>query len=272
MKRNKTSFLRVLPLLLGVVMAMQANAHAQSVSIVSETDVTESIKAELEVVADTTAAYFKTKFSLELRVRPTVILTADRKAYAAAQGRAFGIARVEADRRAAISRAWTSGSTILMNIGSMESGYVRTRLLSHELVHQYQDLACGGASLHCRSITWIREAVADIIAVRIMEKMGIHSAAQYREDRRKDLAAAGAYPSLTELATDWNAAVSKYPPGPVYWVADMVGFDLVDRRGWESVFSLFVKLKDRELKDAFADIFGVPLDEYVSGFSPDTVR
>jgi hypothetical protein len=54
-------------------------------------------------------------------------------------------------------------------------------------------------------------------------------------------------------------------------MADMVGFDLVDRRGWESLFSVFVKLKDRELEDVFADTFGVPLHEYVSRFSSDTV-
>src|SRR6186713_1351130 len=117
MNSRKPSFLRILALLLATGMAMQAHALAQSVSFVSGTDVPESIKAELLVAADATVAYFKERFSLELRVRPTVILTGDRKAYAAAQAQAFGVAKVEADRRAAVSRAWTSGSTILMNIG-----------------------------------------------------------------------------------------------------------------------------------------------------------
>ncbi len=258
----------VLVLALSLMVGVLPTAAASPITIIAESGVSDAGKADVQAAADATLSLVRDTYGLELQRAMRVILTANTEAYSAAHVREFGVTKAEADRRARTTRGWTSGNTILMNMGNLGNRSVRTRILSHELVHQYQDQVCKGSN--CGELTWMREATADVIAARVVESVGATTLAQYREEWRTLLAEAPALPSLSELhsAQAWYAALDKYGSDVGYRTADMAGLRLLELGGQDALLGFFVKLSEGDPESAFVDAFGVSLGEFEAGFDP----
>ncbi len=246
--------------------AVPASA-APRLSIVTEKGVSDQVRAEIQAAADTTMIYFRETYGVELSRDVRVVVVPDKDSYARAHMRELRVDQGEAERRARTTAGWSRGDTILVNAGSLRNRAQRTFLISHEMVHQYQDVVCRGAK--CSQFRWLREGSGDALAALMVDRVGAWRLDQYRDLWARTIADAPGTPVLSDLHSDeaWYAALDQY--GDItYRTAGMAGLALADRQGFESLLGYYIRLDSGDAEGTFWDTFGQPLPAFEAEFNP----
>ena len=212
-------------------------------------------------------------FERELRLpRPavTVVLFPNRRSFE--QGLlTIGYEPRFARQSAAAFRAIGGATGVLVNEAALRSARwsERVQLLAHELLHCVQYAMAGG--VRGTSEQWLREGFAEIVAMQVMERLGLAPYSRLREALLAPLADVrpGTMPvRLGRLSTfpEWAAAQGRHDV-PLYSQAFVAAELLHEQHGSDAVMRYFALFASSMDKDAnFAEAFGVTLDEFDRDF------
>jgi hypothetical protein len=161
---------------------------------------------------------------------------------------------------------WQTYDVIIQNAGGLQNARRRIYNMSHEVTHKFQIEACSG---NCQKVMWIHDGTATAIGNHVVEMLGIRPLAEVKKSWIKDFHKLPERPTLKELKSkeDWFKALDKYGSEPVNQLAGLAVFNLIQEKGYESLFVYFKKINDWREEDSFKMAFGLDLNHYENEFS-----
>ena len=168
---------------------------------------------------------------------------------------------------------------LLNDDGAQPRGREWLRLIAHELAHVSQIEMAGGEG---RAEQWLAEGMAEWVAFRVLEHLGLDTMA-----RRRALAQGGikshaalvaARLDLDTLGTPRGFTVRHLREGslPTYQLAFLMADYLITRDGFDKVIDYFASFSQRQQRlDNFKRSFGQSLDAFereVLGYLKSTTR
>jgi hypothetical protein len=146
------------------------------------------------------------------------------------------------------------------------SWFTRVGLLAHELTHTLQYELAGGR--RGTSDQWLREGFAEWVAMRVVDRLGAASAADFRRDRLRQLRAtrAASAPKLAEMVTFRQLVALAARDDIAPYAQAFLAVDLlINRHGLAAMlryFELFATSRDR--LGNFTTAFGETLPSFES--------
>jgi hypothetical protein len=250
---------------LSFFLAAPAHAQGSKIKMISEAGISDEAMNNVQLGIDTTTRFFRETYGLELKNELRVILVPDKNAYATALMREAKVDQKEAERRARTTLGWSTGNAIIQNTGGIPNARRRVYNMSHEIVHAYQAQVCSG---DCAKIKWLYEGTAGVLATRIVDMCGLRPLAEHRQGWLQQLKNKASNAPLKDLKSkdDWYSALDKYGVEEAYGFAGLAVFDLVDKKGYESLFTYFRSLKDSGSQESFQRAFATDLGAYEKQF------
>lgn len=190
----------------------------------------------------------------------------------------FSLSDEEAGQVAAISGGWSGGSlhvtAVNAKAGVMDGHSDRYATTAHELFHQLQYEMSHGRDTDKTALFWLEEGSADYVGAMMAEKLGARTLARWQQGVLDDLLGAPhpARPDqLIHLEFEERKAImaKEYH---AYAMADMMTVRLLARfpeaqRG-QKLAAYFEALGEGATgEDAFAQTFGLTLDEFLQEFA-----
>lgn len=233
-------------------------ARAASVTVEADPRLAPEVVTATNRAVSAAQALFEREYGLSLDHDVRVILAGDKNDFVEALVHDGKASPVAADEKAEYALGVSGRSTIIERPGRQAKPANVVFLLCHELTHQYQAQAGRGrfAAVH-----WLSEGVADYLAARLVEEMGLGRLDGYRRHWAKTVAAVSDRPRLAWLhgRDDWNAARKRFGAGLVYRMSDLAVLELVDRKGSGALFEYFTALRDMSPEQAFEKAFELDL-------------
>jgi len=224
--------------------------------------VTAAAKADTEKGVNETIDFFKLMYGVNLNRHVKVVLVADNSSYKTALMQETGATEIEAERRAKVSVAWSSGHTIVRNTAQANDQLNNIFKISHEMVHQYQDQETGGAAMR---LEWLAEGMADVIAAHVLDRVQLMPMMEYKRMAQATIGVIKNPPSISGLGSSvgWNQALESYGSAVTYRSADMGVLLLVEKNGLPSLMEFLRDLqKNGVLADSFQKSFGVDIKTF----------
>jgi len=250
-------------------MASLTTAQTNKIQISTEPGVSDEVVASARLAADSSIRFFKETFNLELHKDIRILIVPDPETYAAMLIRESKINQKEAERRVRTTFGWSIGDQlILQNAGAPFNPNPRRRIynISHEIVHKFQRQACMD---QCSKVIWIYEGVAGAFAARVVELSGDRPLAQQKESWLQEVRKLPKRPELKELISqsDWHKGLDKYGSDPCYSFAALAVSNLIEEKGYETIFVYFKKLKDSGPEESFKKAFGIEMKGFEDEFN-----
>lgn len=245
--------------------APSADAQSGTVSVERETGVSMPAAEDVHWGVDLTLKFFRETYGIVPSQRIRIVLLPSQSAYIDALLREFKVTRIEAERRARTTSAWTQAGTILIDVGHVDSTRGRLFLVAHELVHQLQMHIAAPVSI--TQLYWMAEGMADAVAAYIVEAAGISTVEAYRRAWIEALRGRP-HPELADLADDsgWFAALDRYGSSATYRVAGLAALLLMERSGQGSLLNFFRLLPTTGASQAFLQTFSMRVEIFVEDY------
>ncbi len=200
----------------------------------------------------------------------TVFVYATREAYAAALVSTEGLVPGQAAKIAAYSVAVTDHDRLFINDADMRDLPQREWLaiIAHELAHHAQYQLSGGR--RGRSEQWLREGMADWVACRVLDRLGLTT---FRDERERALhEIAIGWPEVARKRLDlvelgrprgWEARHLQPDGHLVYRLAFLLTDDLIRQHRWSRLLDYFRAFAESDERfDEFQRAFGESLEQF----------
>ncbi|MDU2063378.1 MAG: hypothetical protein E6713_00960 [Sporomusaceae bacterium] len=240
-------------------MALAADTPVEY-QVVAEAGVDPLMVTDTDLALTETTTFCKESFGFSLAQPVTVRLLTDRTRYQQELQRIFHLDELAAARWARTTDAVSGGHLILRNAAAANSDSDRIFLVSHEMVHQYQNQIG-----FPKDAVWLVEGMADAVAVHVTEKTGRRSVDQYKARWQAMLAGAkSGSPSLAMIASrdGWAQALQTYGTQVTYRTAALMVLQLWDDYGFAKVLTFYRLSVQAGVEAAFGEVFGYPLAEF----------
>jgi hypothetical protein len=263
--QGAATFLALLLAMLSFLPTAPTHAQSTKIKMIVETGVSDEAQKNVQMGIDTTTGFFRDTYGMELKKELRVILVPDKDVYAKTLMREAKVDQKEAERRARTTLGWSTGNGIIQNTGGIPNARRRIYNISHEIVHGYQAQECAG---DCAKIIWLYEGTAGVLATRIVDMCGLRPLAEHRRGWLQQVKNKAGNALLKDLKSrdDWYRALDKHGVEEVYGFAGLAVFDLVDKKGYESLFNYFHSLKNSGSQESFQRSFGMDLNAYEKQF------
>lgn len=255
-----------------IATAMPGYVNAQpKITVISEKGVPAQFTSDIERAAVHAEAFFKERYGLEFEKNIRIIITPDKKAFAAARMREGGESREKAERHAqkASGTSYGSKGVILLNGGHSKMAAEsdkRVKTTIHELTHQIQ--AQLSNKRHSRNgYIWLSEGSANALAFRVMERADFTTVNEQREEWLEELKESPKLPAVDQLLERANwMPLREANTNPYCAVTIMTEF-LIDKcGGYDQIIDFYKILKDNDREYAFKKAFGFTIEEFVHDF------
>ena len=216
------------------------------------------------------AAILVGELELPLPHQLTVFVYPTRLAYADGLASAGRMSRSRAQEIAAYSVGLGQHRQLFINDEALRGACRRAWLgvVAHELTHSAQYELSGGR--RGRSEQWLREGMADWVAARVLERLGVSTFRHEHERAMRDVARA--WPARDDVRIGlvtigdprgWEAGHLRSGGSLAYRLAFLLADELIRGRGWGRVidyFRAFATSDDRF--NHFQTAFGTSVDEF----------
>lgn len=224
------------------------------------------LKADVEKLVDQASQLLKEKLGSGLTSQVRMVLAVDKASYVENLMKEFGIKKEEAEKRAANTTSWSSGSTTIFNVGTSTASDQRAFSIAGSIALRQVD-QLGGESV--AKLTWFRYGFRDVLAAQVVELSGFSTLDKYRKVWLDVLKKANSWPGLNELtsAKEWSSASSKYGIASISRTADLAVLHLVEKTGLNGAKSWLESVKQgTDAMTAFEKAFGMSTNKFQSEF------
>ncbi|HWR38514.1 MAG TPA: hypothetical protein VN611_03370 [Patescibacteria group bacterium] len=198
-----------------------------------------------------------------------LIFTADKKSYAAAMVREFGVSPNDAAVNAQGSVWRYSGGSMIYDLGSLPTRAERVFSVADALLKKYFGDRVPTASGALERLPWLKRGLADATAVQVVQRSGARTAVSYQSAWLATLSRQAAYPALEQLqdGAAWEQAQRQYGTVAVNRVAGLAGLYLMEKYGLAAVNQWCDWAAKIGPEAAFQQVFRLSLAEFEAEFS-----
>lgn len=246
--------LRTAVVLVALWLATAAGQARAAVTVEADTRLAPEVVEATDRAVAAVRAFFSREYGLELDHDVRIVLAGDKNDFAEALVHDAKASPVLADEKAEYAAGVSGRAVIVARPGRQAKPAAVAFLVCHELTHQYQAQVAPGrfAAVH-----WMSEGVADVVAARLVEDMGLGRLDDLRGRWEKTVGAASDRPRLAGLhgREDWHGARKRFGASLVYAMSDLAVLELTQRAGVAGLFDYFKALRAMAPEQAFEKAF-----------------